>query len=376
METDFGSITILNAAFTEKAQIFYTVSSRTSRSTVNGKTTESRTETIHPGYYSAMDNKMVFALKTIISNTTDADIDLHNDIKIKANFVKNSPIYFSKGGNFKVSEDAYKTLRAGESAEIILAAYLPVEQYLATEECVLEAGGAKLRFSYDSIHVYNALGYQPGENTTVSIDDVIKAAQSNTSHKPSETQAETEPEEPEVPIETYPAVNQLDGSSMAEGRAVTIENVTVGFRDQLPDRILNDRSIEHNKEKLILNESQVYAVIQFTATNLTADTIDLADIHDDFMVQLTYANKYRYATNTDVYSIFESGENIKLLNNRSSGGWDISVSPLASADVTLYIPCARKVSEDTVGALTVTFTAKYSGHENLIFSVDRAELSA
>lgn len=374
METDFGQITVLDAAFTEKAQIFYTVSSSSRKTTVNGKTSETRTETVHPGYYSAMDGKMVFALKTIFSNTTDADIDLHKDITVKAHFVKDSPIYFSKGGNFEISDNAYKTLPAGESAEIILAAHLPVEQYLSAQECLLEVGGAQLRFSYDSIHVYNALGYQPGENVTVSPDVVIQAAKSNISPKPEETEAETAPAEMEAPIVTYPAVNPQDGSGTAEGRAVTIADVSVGFRDQLPTRILKDQS--RYKEKLLLHDSQVYAVIHFTATNLTADTIDLADIHDDFLVQLTYNNKYRYATNAALYSVYESGDSIKLLRDNSSTGWDISVSPLASADVTLYIPCARQAAEDSAGELTVTFTAKYSGHENLIFTVDRSAPAA
>ena len=90
------------------------------------------------------------------------------------------------------------------------------------------------------------------------------------------------------------------------------------------------------------------------------------------MVQLTYGNGYKYSTNTDVWALFESGANIKRVRKSSTGGNDISVSPLASADVTVYIPCARKVSEDNESPLSVTFIAKYSGNESLEFTFDRS----
>jgi hypothetical protein len=153
---------------------------------------------------------------------------------------------------------------------------------------------------------------------------------------------------------------------------VKIENVSVGFRDQLPDRILKDWNNSHYAEELTLNETQSYAVVSFTATNLTTDTIDLADIGDDFVVQLIYGNGYRYASNSDVWSVFESGATLKRVRQRTTGGNDISVSPLASADVTVYIPCARKVAEDTAGPLTATFIAKYSGNESFEFTFDRS----
>lgn len=372
IETDFGSVTVMDAAFTTKAQICYSKSTRSSKTTINGKTTESYNETIHPIYISNMDNKMVFALKTVITNNTSEDIEIQK-LSVKATFVEGSPVYFSKGGNFYISDEAYKTLPAGGSSEIVLAALLPVEQYLLAEKCLLEIGGAELGFSYGSINVYNALGFQEGDNTTVTIDEVIASAQNaaNSTHTGKETEAATEPEETEPPIQTFPGTNKKDGAAAAEGRAIKIENVSVGFRDQLPIHIQNDRSTSYQMDELTLNETQVYSVISFTATNLTTETIDLADIGDDFIVQLTYGNGYKYSTNTDVWALFESGANIKLVQQRSTRGNDISVSPLASADVTVYIPCARKVSEDNESALSVTFIAKYSGNESLVFIFDR-----
>lgn len=367
MDTDFGSIAVLDAAFCAKAQIFYTVSTRTSKTTVNGKTTESHTETIHPGYRSAIDGKLVFALRTVMTNNTDADIDLLN-LRATVSFAENTPLYFSKGGNVHISDEAYKTLPAGSSAEIIFAALVPVEQYTAASECLFEIGGTSLGFSYGDINIYDTLGFQEGDNTTVPIDVVIQAAQNVA---PVVTETPTEPEETEPPIETSPGTYDKTGGTVADGRALTIANVSIGFRDQLPSRILESRSFSHYADKLTLNDTQVYAVISFTATNLTGETIDLADIHDDFMVQLKFNNKYNYNTNSDVYAVFESDGNCKAVRRSSTNGFDISVSPLASSDVTLYLPCARAVQENPDKPLTVTFLAKYSGSESFAFSFQR-----
>jgi hypothetical protein len=366
IDTDFGTVTVMDAAFCTKAQIYYTKTSRSSKTTINGKTTESYEETIHPGYLSAMDNKLVFALKTVMTNTTNEDIEL-SKLSAKVNFAQKESAYFSKGGNFHISDEAYKILPAGGSSEIVLAALVPVEQYLLGEQCLLEIGGTKLGFQYDSIHVYNALGFQDGDNAAVSIDEVIHGAANNTSHKPApkETVEETEPPTAEADVDMTPGVYTKTGALSAEGRAVVIENVALGFREQLPAHIL--KKFDHNSDKLTLNDSQLYAVVQFKATNLTTDTVDLADLHDDFMIQLNYDNGFLYSTDSDVYSVFESGANMKMLRSSSSSGQDISVSPLASADVTVYIPCAKQVAQNTDKSLVATFISKYSGNESFDF---------
>ena len=372
IETDFGCVTILDAAFTTKAQIYYTKSVSRRKTTVNGKTTESTTETIRPGYLSNMQNKMVFALKTVMTNTTGEDIELQK-LTPRAAFGNYDPIYFTKGGNLSISDEAYTILPPGGSSEIILAGLLPVEQYLLNRECLFEISGASLGFSFDSINVYNALGCQEGDNVPVAIEDVIVSALN--APAPTQTVKETEatePEETEPPIQTFPGKYKKDGTSAAEGRAVKIENVSVGFRDQLPSHIRNYKNFSHYSDELTLNETQVYSVVHFTATNLTTDTIDLADLHGDFMVQLTYGGGYQYSTHTDVYALYESGVNLKQVRKHSSFGPGINVTPLASADVTVYIPCARKVAEDAAGALSVTFVSKYSGNESMVFTFDRS----
>lgn len=365
IETDFGTVTVLEAAFCGKAQIYYTKSTRSGRTTVNGVTTETYEETIHPGHVSAMDNKLVFALRTVITNTTQEDLEIQK-LSAKAQFVNNESVYFSKGGNFHISDEAYKIIPAGSGSEIILAALVPVEQYLMASECVLEIGGTKLAFDYDDIGIYNTLGYQEGDNTTVPIYEVIQAASGSVAHTPAATEAATEPQAEEPKIDMAPGIYTKSGGNIAEGRAVILENVSLGFRDQLPGHVL--KKFDRNADKLTLNDSQLYAVVQFTVTNQTTDTVDIADLHDDFLVQMNYNDGFLYSTDSDVYCVYESGANMKMLRSSSSSGSDISVSPLASADVTLYLPCAKQAAVDTESPLKITFVSKYSGNESFDFT--------
>lgn len=372
METSFGEITILDAAFCSKAQIYYTKSSRTSKTTINGETTESYTEYIHPGYITGNESMLVFALRTIITNTSDSDITL-SQLTAKASFVKDSPVYFSKGGNFQISDESYRTLAAGASSEFILAAVVPVEQYMASTSCLLEIDGAQLGFDYNSINVYNILGYQEGDNTPVSIDDVLQLAVAVASPAAAETAGEdpSEPAETEPQIETTPGVYAKDGSSdIAEGRAATIRNVSIGFSDTLPDVITSSSSYSHNAEDYAINESQIYAVIQFNITNKTQEDMKIVDIKDNFMLQLNYNNGYLYSTNSETSSFLIMGTKYGRISKNSSSGNSsgMSVAPLSSADVTAYIPCAREVSTSPDKPLTVTFLTKYSGNESFEFT--------
>lgn len=367
METDFGSITVLDAAFCAKAQLGYTVSTISRKSTINGKTESSSEETVHPICISAQDNKLIFGLRTVMTNTTGQDIQIH-ELPVTAKFGKDSTAYFSKGGNVHISDEAYKVLPAGGSAEIILAAQVPVEQYAASSECLLEAGGAQLGFSFADVNIYNALGYQEGDNTPVTIDEVIQAAGERTSVNA--TEAETEPQETQPPIETTPGV-AADGASSAEGRAITVENVGLGFCDTLPSQITTSSQYERHPEQFQLDDSMTYAVVQFRITNLTPEEMKLVDLHGDFAVQVTYNKTNRYSTYGDVdsYIVFENGFGRVRKRSSSSSGNETSLSSLGSKNVSVYIPCSRVVEENTDKSLTVTFISKHSGNENLTFTI-------
>lgn len=368
LETDFGGITVVDAAFCAKAQIYYTMSTTTRKTTVNGKTSESYNETIHPGYLSTMENKLVFALRTVMTNSTSEDIEIHK-MPVQATFVGNNPVYFSKGGNYDISDKAYSILGAGETAEIILAALLPVEQYHAASDCLLEVGGAKLKFTYDNISIYNAMGFQKGDNASATIEEVISAVATGNPPVAEVTEEETEPTEPEPEIKMTSGYYKKDGAAGVEGRAIQVQDVAIGFTDVLPQVITVDASYSYNADRYALNDSQIYAVIQFNLTNLTGENMKLVDIKEKFMLQMTYDGKYKYATNSDIPAFMTMGNQYGMISDGSSfnspGG--MTLAPLVSADVTAYIPCARKVAENPDKSLSVSFISKHAGNESFVF---------
>lgn len=372
MDVDFGTVTIMDAAFCAKAQIYYTKSSSSHKVTINGQTTESYEETIHPGYIKSTDNTIVFALRTVMSNTTGEDLEIQT-LSAQVSFVDSNSLHFTKGGNFQISEGSYKILPAGESAEIVLAALLPVEQYMATSECLLQIGSAELGFSYDSINVYNALGFQEGDNITTTIDEVIQSTNASTSYTAEATE-ETVPEETETEMDMYPGTYTKNGANRAEGRAITVENVSVGFSDTLSPVITSSYSYtSQNDERYEINDTQTFAVINCTITNLTSDDLKLIDTKGNFAVQLVYDNSYNYSTHGQTYCHMVSGTSYgsvrKGSSTTSSGG--MAISPLSSREVSIYIPCAKVVAENPGKSLTATFISKYSGSESLTFTFDR-----
>lgn len=191
LTTDFGSITVMDAAFCEKAQMYYTTTSTTQKTTVNGQTTENYQETIEPGYLPMMEDKVIFALKAILTNSSGADLPLR-ELKGQAFFAENTAIYFSVGGNYEISDAAYSVLPDGSSGEYILAALVPVAQYQKTDSCLLKIGGADLGVTLDNVHCYHSLGFQPEDNAVSSMAQILQTASSNAAGDDSIDATETE----------------------------------------------------------------------------------------------------------------------------------------------------------------------------------------
>lgn len=208
IKTDFGSITIMDAAFCEKAQLYFTKNSRSSKTTINGKTTESYEEFIYPGYISMMDGKLIFALKTVLVNNSGNDIEVRN-LSVKAFFTEDEPVYFSTGGNYEISDEAYSSLPNGASGEYIFAALLPVEQYQNASGCLLEVGSEQLGFPYDSINIYNALGFQTDDNTVVTIDNLLKTAADAAAPTDANTEGKSETQPSDVDVKYYREASEL-----------------------------------------------------------------------------------------------------------------------------------------------------------------------
>lgn len=190
------------------------------------------------------------------------------------------------------------------------------------------------------------------------------------------TEAPTEPmtEPTEAPTEavTVPTTQppREIGPEVREGSAVTIANVSVAYADALPQSIKSSStySVSGFKEEFVLNESQTYAVISFTVTNQTAGEIKIADIHDDFLIELIYDNQYVYSPDSDSWCFFQSGAQTAVVSDMASIG-SVTLAPLATKGVTVYIPCAKEVSTDVEKYLIVVFTSNYSGYENFEFVI-------
>lgn len=156
VETNFGEITVIDVAFCEKAQLIDALPK--------------------PTYNSAGEGRIVFAMRTLISNTTEKDLVLFDDLKVSIQYGKDNEFGCSKGGNYKSSDPLYKTLPAGTSGEYIICGRIPVETYRANNQFYVEFNEKKLGFTYDDIQIYNSMGYQDGDNSTVTIESVIESA--------------------------------------------------------------------------------------------------------------------------------------------------------------------------------------------------------
>lgn len=183
--------------------------------------------------------------------------------------------------------------------------------------------------------------------------------------------ATTEPatEPPTTVPPTTEAVWEI-GPDKIEGNAVTIENVSIDFVEELPQKIKSNStySVCGFKDEFVLNESQVYAAIHFTVTNLTGGEIKIADIMDDFLVELIYDDRYVFSPDGDGWCFFLSGSKLAVVSAMSSVG-SVKQGPLATNDVTVYIPCAKEVSTEQEKHLSVVFSANYSSFEVLEFNI-------
>lgn len=170
------------------------------------------------------------------------------------------------------------------------------------------------------------------------------------------TEATTQPREP--------------GPESLEANAVTIANVSVEYLNELPNNIKSSStySICGFKDEFVLNDSQVYAEIHFTITNKTTGEMKIADIHDDFLVELIYDNRFVYSPDTNSWSFFKSGAQTAVVSDMASIG-SVTLAPLATKDVVVYMPCAKEISTELDKYLIVVFTSNYSGYENLEFTI-------
>ena len=105
-----------------------------------------------------------------------------------------------------------------------------------------------------------------------------------------------------------------------------------------------------------LSSGTVYAKIDFTVNNISKNEIVFdTERKCDFVVN--YKDGFLFTTNSEATCYYIMGENYCILETSSSGKIHgaVSVQPLTSQQITLYIPCSEMVSTDTSSPLHVQF---------------------
>lgn len=156
LQTDFGEITVLDAAFCAKAQLIDALP--------------------QPAYQAAGDGRIVFAMRVQITNTTGSELVLMDDLKVSIHYGGEHTFGCSKGGNYKSSDPLYKYLPAGVSGEYIICGRVPVDVYQSAQQFCVLFNDTPLGFSYENIQLYQIMGYQDGDNLLTSREALIASA--------------------------------------------------------------------------------------------------------------------------------------------------------------------------------------------------------
>lgn len=177
------------------------------------------------------------------------------------------------------------------------------------------------------------------------------------------------PEGEDVNIMTQPDDSREIGPESWEGKTMTIRDVSVDFAEELPGDIVAFVAYNSVPEKdYELSEGKVYAVVSFTVTNQHTEEINLSTVADKFIVELVYDGGFTYATSDDVTNFYRSGSQYAMKND-GFGLDKIVIAPLMTEEVTVYVPCARAVADNTDKILDVNFLSLYSGHEKMSFAI-------
>lgn len=158
--------------------------------------------------------------------------------------------------------------------------------------------------------------------------------------------------------------------------AFTVENLSVSFTSSLPsdipglDAFYPDATELTEELKSGLSDSEVYADIRFTITNLMKKEVVLNDLHGDFMIELNYDDGYIFSTDSSKVSVMKCGNKSSSLFHISQTrtkrlGDEITLPPLSSLDVELFLRCAKVVSTQKDKALVVSFMTSEAGYNKL-----------
>ena len=79
-------------------------------------------------------------------------------------------------------------------------------------------------------------------------------------------------------------------------------------------------------------------------------------------MELIYDNRYVFTPDSDSWCVFRAGPQVAVVSDSASVG-KVTLAPLSTKDVEVYIPCAKEVSEAVDKNLDVVFSSNYSGYE-------------
>lgn len=361
VDLSFGNLLVLEYGYAEKVEAYILVTRFSGSSTVNGTTTESSSEKHTPHYLPKKEDYVIFAVRGVITNTSAEEINLA-ELAPKALFVPEAERTLNIFTGKPIDDDTGTLLATGESSDVIFYTTVPIDQFEAENGALLLIDQARLGIAADQMNCYASIGFEEADGERISREQLL-APVSTESSEPAEEEEKVETQAGE-PVEKQPAT-----TGAAEGKAVKIENVAVGFSDTLPEAIRSSSQYKFDPDRYALSDSQVYAVIQFSLTNLSREEIKVADIKDNFMVELNYNDGFIYSTDSETYCFFLSGNQYMFLKKNASVGQTITAQPLVTIDVTLYLPCAKAVSTELDDPLVVTFLSTYAGRESFDFVI-------
>ena len=474
METEFGSLMVIEAGFAKKAQ---SIIQRSSYGTsINGEPVTNFNDTV--GYYTAKDGRALFAFKSILHNSSDADVlleTLHPSIRFGAD--EPTPMYGYPAVPFLAPERS--TLAPGADVEIVFACTAPNELYFGSADILMDFAGGTLGFERELLGSYVSIGFtekdgdpagdiaelkaleesaivaQQPHFDEIAVEDAALTYDSNRheyklnvkirnnsgypligKHSPIhvmvrfqflDANGDVLPSEetahgghfagyedlavgrsgwgqnytylsPAVVDDAqyirfpsyqfgYGAINS-DGSAQSVGGKITeplvidldtilpdrhstqtqspsltAENVTVKFLDRLPSSITGSAPyLAGNKSfDYTLSDSEVYAEIYFSLTNLTKKEIEINDLTDaPFVIELNFDDGFAYRTDDKRVCIYSAGKNVSAQSNTRRIGDAITIGPLVTKDITLYLMCSRLVETMVDKSLVVSFIPSYA----------------
>ena len=165
--------------------------------------------------------------------------------------------------------------------------------------------------------------------------------------------------------------NRPDSQVVSGSDAIAVENVTVEFTDTLPSSMKENTAYRAGMKKIdySIKSSETYAAIHFMITNLTKQDFFIADMHGDFAIELNFNNGFIYSTESNAVHFVQCEKEFAVISHSGSSstrvGDQIPLSPLVSADVTLYLPCAKLVETMTDKPLVVSFHTTQTGNKQI-----------